>query len=275
DIMAHPKFHIIASAFLFTLLSCTQHSRLKKGPTDDTNDYKPVSAKELTDKLETAYTRKADDKLGQFFADWNTNVPPNSKKFIEQNDTINALFDAYKAFYQPLDLLKLGDWEWGNELNAGSKYVVINNTISYMVTNSFEHFDWQNPNMREIGDFRPPTTIDSKKVLYLTPEYDSTLRQFLGTESTEAGEPNIMNPARPKGESEKRYKTLRPYIPILHGHWNGWHLNTHPSVSYLLLNKDLTQAHINFRVGYQGGEATLKKDGNSWTIKESKATWIE
>jgi hypothetical protein len=273
--MALQKFHLIAFAFLFALVSCTQHSRLKKGPIDDTNHYKPVAAKILTEKLETAYTQKATDKLEKFFADWNSNVPPNSKEFIEQNDTIRALYGAFNAFYQPLDLLKLGDWEWRNELNSESKYVAVQNEISYMVTDSFEHFDWQSPGIREISDFRPPITIDSKKVLYLTLEYDSTLRQFLGSESTEAGEPNIMNPARPKGESEKRYQMIRPYIPVLHGHWNGWHLNTHPSVSYILLNKNLTLAHFIFRVGYQGGEATLKKDGTGWTIKESKATWIE
>lgn len=273
--MAHQKFLFLASTFLLALLSCTQHSRIKKGPTDDTNDYKPVSSKVLTEKLETAYTQNAADKLAQFFADWNTNVPPNSEKFIKQNDTITALFEAYKAFYQPLDLLKLGDWEWGNKLNSESKYVVVDNTIYYLVTDSFEHFEWQNANMDQIGDFRPPVTIDRKKVLYLTPEYDSTLRMFLGTESTEAGEPNIMTPARPKGESEKRYKMIRPFIPILHGHWNGWHLNTHPSVSHILLNRDLTLAHVNFRVGYQGGEATLKKNSSGWTIQESKATWIE
>jgi hypothetical protein len=37
----------------------------------------------------------------------------------------------------------------------------------------------------------------------------------------------------------------------------------------------LTKAKIDFRVGYQGGEAILEKSGNNWTIKESKATWIE
>jgi hypothetical protein len=94
--MALQKSRLIAAAFLFALISCTQHSRLKKGPTDDANDYRPVTANVLTEKLETAYTQKAADKLDSFFADWNTTVPPNSKKIIEQNDTIRALYGTIK-----------------------------------------------------------------------------------------------------------------------------------------------------------------------------------
>ena len=85
-----------------------------------------------------------------------------------------------------------------------------------------------------------------------------------------------MNPSRPAGESEKRYKAIRTFIPVLHGHWGGyWHLETHPSVFFIVFNKSLTTARFDFRIGYQGGEATLVKNSKGWTIKKSEATWIE
>jgi hypothetical protein len=261
------------------LCSCRQPSESKKQLIVVLDTYKPVyTIKYLNHQLEFAFKQVSVDPFGQIFLNWNKKIEANTKEFIEQNDTIKAVFAAYKEFYKPLDLLKLGDWEWGNKLNSECKYVVVQNKIFYAVmdSNSFDDFNWRTSRKDSISNFRPPLNIDCKKVLYLTTEYDKSLNQFLGTASTKMGEPNIMNPSRPEGESKKRYDILRPFIPILHGHWGGyWHLETHPDVDYILFNKELTVAHIDFRVGYQGGEATLTKSKNVWTIKESKATWIE
>ncbi len=218
------------------------------------------------------------DSFGQIFIDWNRRVKPNVDDFINQNDTINAVFNVYKEFYKPLDLLKLGDWEWGNDLNAKCKYVVIQNKIFYTVllSDNFDDFDREKSKKDSIENFRPPINMDKNRVLYLTKDYADAINGFLGTESTKISEGNIMSPSQLKEEGERRYEILRPYIPILHGHWGGyWHLATHPRISIIIFNKTLTRAKIDFRVGYQGGEATLEKNGSSWIIKESKATWIE
>jgi hypothetical protein len=218
------------------------------------------------------------DSFNQIFIDWNRMIKPNADNFIYQNDTINSVFNVYKAFYKPLDLLKLGDWEWGNELNSKCKYVIVQNKIFYSIlsTDSLDEIDYDKLKTDSINNFRPPIELEKNKVLYLTGEYAKTLNKFLGSTSTELGEGDIMNPSRPAGESEKRYELLRPYIPILHGHWGGyWHLETHPEINLIIFNKSLTRAKINFRVGYQGGEAILEKSGSDWAIKESKATWIE
>lgn len=270
---------VILPAILIGLSSCAQNSRTKKQSENIADDYKPVyTVTELNDQLEASFKQSSSDALGQIFKRWNETIQPNPKSFIEQNDTIKAIFDAYREFYKPLDLLKLGDWEWGNELNSKSKYVVVQNNISYAVmpADSIDNFDWGTLKKEAIDNFRPPVTIAPEKVLYLTTEYDKALNQFLGTESTKVGEPNVMNPSLPAGESEKRYEMIRPFIPVLHGHWGGyWHLETHPIVNTILFNKNLTTAKFYFRVGYQGGEATLIKSANRWTIKESNATWIE
>ena len=270
--------YIFLVTSIFGLISCG-HTQTKKQPAVIADNYEPVySTTNLNDKFEVAFKHNSTDTLGHIFLKWNEKVKPNTTEFIEQNDTIKAVFDIYKEFYKPLDLLKLGDWEWGNDLNSNCKYVVVQNKIFYAVMSpaSFDNFNWQTSQKDSIDNFRPPLNLDRKKILYLTAEYDKALNQFLGVESTEIGRPNIMNPSRAAGESEKRYEMIRPFIPVLHGHWGGyWHLETHPDVNYILLDKALTKAQIDFRVGYQGGKATLEKHGNEWTIKKSKATWIE
>lgn len=274
------KYILLATVF-FGIISCGQQrngdTKISNVKVDDS--YKPtLTVNQLNDKLELGFKQVKLDSFGQIFVEWNRIIKPNSDDFILQNDTINAVFNVYKEFYKPLDLLKLGDWEWGNDLNSKCKYVVVQNKIFYSVlrTDNFDDFDWEKSKKDSIANFRPPLNIDKNKVLYLTNEYADAINKFLGTESTKLGEGNIMNPSRPEGESEKRYEVLRSYIPILHGHWGGyWHLETHPDISIIIFNKTLTKAKIDFRVGYQGGEAILEKSGNNWTIKESKATWIE
>ena len=63
---------------------------------------------------------------------------------------------------------------------------------------------------------------------------------------------------------------------VWHGHWGGyWHLFSHPLVTGITFENDLKTAHINFRVVYQFGIATLKKDNNRWTLVDSEMTGIE
>ncbi len=237
-----------------------------------------VSAPLPTPGKGAAGSSVAPDTLARFFARWNQSVKQNPPGFIAKNDTIKAVFDAFRAFYKPLNLAKLGDWEWGNQLNASCRYVVVQNQLSYAVlpTDKFDSFDWQKSRKHSITNFRPPVNLDARKVLYLSTPYAKLLTQFLGAAATKVGAKNMMAPSQPTGQSERRYQLLRPYIPLLHGHWGGyWHLETHPEASYILLNEQLTVAKIDFRVGYQGGEATLVKSGNTWVIKKSEATWIE
>lgn len=264
---------------VFGILSCGQNQFYGKKSEKVLDNYNPIYADSILNyRLEFAFKQNSLDTLQKFFTDWNQNIQPNSVNFIEQNDTIKAVYDSYKEFYKPLDLLKLGDWEWGNSLNSNSKYVVVQNKIFFAVVSSdnFNEFNWETSKNDSISNFRPPLNLESGKILYLTTEYEKSLNFFLGTESTEMGTPNIMNPSRPEGESEKRYEMIKPYIPILHGHWGGyWHLETHPDVSIILFNKGLSVAKFYFRIGYQGGEAILTKGQNGWLIKQSESTWIE
>ncbi|MBE7171583.1 MAG: hypothetical protein INR73_13395 [Williamsia sp.] len=257
-------------------VACAQQSKQQ----NDIKDALMVTpgVQQLIQTLEVAEKQQDSSGFNDFFAAWNKISKPNTHAFINQNDTTKAVFNIFKTFYQPLDLLKIGDWEWGNNLNAHCKYIVVNNKIYYSVlaTDSLKDYNWQTSKKDSVEDFRPPVNMKSSIVLYLTKEYFEAINHFLGTESTARGEGNIMNPAMAAGKSEQRYKMLRPYIPILHGHWGGyWHLSTHPDVFNIILNKGMNKASIDFRVGYQGGEAVLERSGENWVVRESKATWIE
>jgi len=241
--------------------------------------YEPAyTTNQLSEKLEAAYLNLSTGKLDDFFDDWNKTVKQNSNEFIYKNDTVKAVYDIYKVFYNPLDVLKLGDWEWGNSLNSDCKYVAVQNKMFYYILPdiNIDNISYLETKRYYIDNFRPSVNLNSDKVLYLADEYNESINIFLGSESIEAGVGGIMNPSRPKGESEKRYNFLRQYIPILHGHWGGyWHIETHPEIERLVFNYKLDKATAYFRVGYMGGEATFSKDGNKWILEDSRATWIE
>jgi len=225
---------------------------------------KNITMDDLHKKLEMAFKSSSKQDAEQFFIDWNTSILPNTDEFIKQNDTIETIYEIYRAFYNPLDLMVLGDWEFSNNLNSNSKYVTVQNKIHFAVVENdvIKTSYISNYTSNLINDFRPVLNLPQENVLYLIPEYEKALNSFLGTEA--------------KSDSQKRYQFLRYYIPILCGHWGWyWHIATHPEISMIFLNTDKTTAKISFRVGYQGGEAILKKEDNKWIIEESFATWIE
>jgi hypothetical protein len=236
---------------------------------------------ELVRQLNAAISPEDSMGFAEFFDVWHKSLKPNESAYVEGNDTIKAVYATFRSVYKPLDLLKLGQWEWGNRLNLGAKYIAIQDSIKYGVLESdsirdLETYTANTPQPRTLFHFRPLVDLRDSRVLYLAPEYGQALNRFLGAESSKLGEGGIMNPSMPKGESERRYRLLRPWLPILHGHWGGyWHLATHPAVELIVFNRTLNEAMVYFRVGYQGGHAILSREGSQWKIMESKATWIE
>ena len=238
-------------------------------------------------ELEKAYKNKSVLQLNAFLTKWAQDVKPNFPTNNYPNDTIRNIHEIYQAFYKPFDLLKLGDWEWGNELNSNSQFALIQHRLYYKIVsldslregkNKFK-FEVEKENILKedsIISFRPNLVFDNQKALYLTPEYKIALNKFLGTKSTKFGKPGIMHVSRSKKQSEKRYTFIRPYLPILHGHWGRyWHFETAPRIYGFYISKTFDQAKILYVVGYQGGETFMIKVNNKWLIKESKPTWIE
>lgn len=244
------------------------------------SDTSHCTATQLADKLEQTYT--ANGRFDQFFQEWNKRSPSKPRSFIQQNDTIQAVYSIFQTVYQPFDLLELGDWEWGNKLNAKCRYVAVQNMVYYAILplSQWEvlaiDLDWGTLKIDSIEDFRPPVAVNKRKVLYLYEEYAEALHIFLGKQEFPfPTHESTLVPFRTKKESQKRHLTVRTYLPILPGHWTGWHFSSGPHIDIIVFDPTLTKAKVGFRVGYEGGVALLEKKGTTWVIKESKAVWIE
>lgn len=124
--------------------------------------------------------------------------------------------------------------------------------------------------------FRPPVSFSNKKVVYLTTAYKQLLNNFLGNEHVKLGEESIMQVAYSKGESAKRMKFINKAVKIIYGHWGGyWQYETYPKAYNIIFDSKLRHAVVNFRYGYGGGYAILKKQNNQWGIISAELTWIE
>ena len=236
-------------------------------PTPDVvveDDYTPIhSESELLLQLESANSSANADEYYDFFKTWNRNVRPNKSEYIYQSNTIATLYDVFRAVYLPLALDKLGSWEVGTWLNGKSKYIVVQNQIEYQISEN-DSIAGRDDSSIVIRNFRPPVNIPDTMVLYLTSEYRNAVTTFLDADTLSMR------------DSASRYITLKQYITIIPGHWGGyWHVETHPAIYSIRLNKNLTRAKAYFRIGYEGGEALLVRTGNVWRITESNMTWIE
>lgn len=272
------RFSSILILFI-SLISCGKTPNYKQSQGKVADSYKPIHNDTiLSEKLELAYKLNSKDSLENFFSYWNQTIKSNDKSFIEQNDTIKAVFDAFKMFYKPLELLNLGTWICGYRFNTEFKYVVVQNNIDYSVimSNNFKDIEFKNISRETISNFRPPISLDSKNTLYLTSEYEIALYQFLGTDSNEVGSPKITTPSRTASEKQNRYNMIRTFIPVICDHWGlDWLLATRPYISLILFNKNLTIAKIYFSICYEWGEAILIKGFSGWIIKERHKTGIE
>lgn len=127
-----------------------------------------------------------------------------------------------------------------------------------------------------LAGFRPAIRCDGKIPVYLTPEYEEILNDFLDNQRVPFSRGVFMSPARQERLVKKRKEFLENSVLIFHGHWGGyWQLHSYPRITALFFNRDLTEAKVFFRMVYQGGEALLKREGDGWTLIRSKLTWIE
>ncbi len=235
--------------------------------------YKPVhTADQILEDLEFAYKHMEPVLVENFFSEWQKNIKPNSVEFINQNETIAAIYSVFDTFYKPHELLKIGDWACINDINLDCRYIVIQNQIVYSTVNSnnVNEIDWNNSRKNLISNFRPQITSESKNVLYLTDEYEESINDFLGKESIESDQVETVQPSQNQG-NERKIGLLKQYIPILHDYWGRtWQLETYPYVNRIIFNKSITKAKVEFYVGFQNGQVLLEKKGNKWVIKESK-----
>lgn len=233
-------------------------------------------------KLKTAYKNNSQSQLESFLQQWQSkSIPVGSLDSL--SDLHKDVYQIYMDFYNPFNLLRVGDGEWGEDIYSGIDYVIIQNSILIEVfkTDSlyFSYFE-DNDSLilvkERISNFRPDVHFEQAKTLFLFPKYKKAINKFLGSKSNPLGFGGIMNPSSAKGQSAERLKFLSEKLKIIHGHWGGyWHIETHPYVNVIDFNKDRTYAKVYFRLGYQGGVAIYSKKNEKWEMIYSGLTWIE
>lgn len=122
-----------------------------------------------------------------------------------------------------------------------------------------------------IFDFRPQLEDRSREYVYLTSEYNKILDDFLCR-----GKSRSKDVLRELGRRANFLfqNGIRVWQP--HWYWNdSWHLLTYPEVRTIVFDEKMEYAKVYFTIVYQGGEAYLKKEGDSWMLISSRITWIE
>ncbi|RKX43981.1 MAG: hypothetical protein DRP64_07395 [Verrucomicrobia bacterium] len=200
----------------------------------------------------------------------------------------------FDAFWNPKNLKQYGDLEeLSRDRYKKDEYLIVQ--TEYIVAIAEPH-EWSVSSQELYYNYRYPSrhrraiqcsvhtndnfmsTVEIKgcKVLHLTHQLKSDLNSFLGDDFTDFGSPSIMTPAQASERSAKRLAAANTLVTIVPGHWGeGWHFISHPEVEAIIINRDLDQAIVSFRIGYEGGYSVMIKNENNWIITESILYWIE
>ena len=231
-------------------------------------------------RIPYGYHAKSVEPLMAFFEKWHKESRPVKRNMEKLPAIINEAYEVFQKFYDPTKPKHTGGKQF---FYAQPKYIIVQNELTVMQVKKFNqrygrHYsDFATSALVNItiNNFRPKINVDGMKAVYLTEEKKYVLTRFLGEEQLDMGHGSIMAPARARADSQKRKEFLSHAAPIIHGHWNGWHLVTHPEVSAIVLNEDLSQACVEFRLGYRGGETVFNKKNGIWELESSQLTWIE
>ena len=224
--------------------------------------------------LTNRYLENNGDSLDEVFVNWNKQLQPNRKSFIEQDERTKAVYDVFRQFYKSYDLLELGNLEWANKLNENSRYVLIQDRILYSVSTSEDPDSICKEILRDsIINFRPPVDVPRDKVLYLNVTFGQGLQNFLSSDqlSTTGQSQHISN-----DEAPVRQRLISSYVKLLPRNLGGSrHFTSDPYITSIVFNSSLSMASIDFLVGYQGGNVTMKKVDGKWIIVRPETNWIE
>lgn len=235
---------------LVGLTSCSENSDVKQ---------ETLTQGEL---LLKAYETDSKEELLKFFEEWESVSIPKTEEEIQNEPTeqVRACYRIYEEFYNPFNLNYYGDStrypEVGDDFYSDTEFVIIQNRINL----TFDNYQVT----EYVTDFRPKCNLDNHKFVYLTDEYEKVLKNFLDDQLSWE-------------EVWKRYEFLNNFTKISPGHWFGWHFETHPKVYGIDFDYNLESARVDFRIRYEGGEATFENSTteNSWELQESHLTWIE
>jgi hypothetical protein len=240
----------------------------------------------IGDYLLYGYKTNSTKLLEIFFDKLSLGYKVSTKEHRRSTKIIENTYLIFEDIYNPFNIDRIAkykselnkDISW-NEMYKDIKYMIIQDEIGVKIRSNFDkHYgDYIEEPILDltIENFRPIINIDSTQTILLNELIEQDILYFLGNEQIDACTGNIMNTSIASGESQKRKEYLRNCVKILHGHWFGWHLLTHPDISSIDFNQDLTEAEVHFRVRYQGGLAEYKKIDEKWKLVDSLIIWIE
>jgi hypothetical protein len=260
---------LLGIIFLGTISCSSYPKELNFKKVDDI--YKPVhTVEQITEDLEFAYKYNEPDLIENIFSEWQNTVKPNTVEFINQNDTIAAIYNVFSAFLKSGNIVKRSNLQECNELNQKCKYIVIQNVLFYSILymNKIGELERNNSRKSMIRNFRPPVETVDNNVLYLTEEYDESINAFLGWEIIHAKD-EIEIHSEYQDDWILKYELLKDYLPVRpNQRENCCHFETDPYVNKIIFNKSISKAKIYFNIGSQVGTAILEKKGKNWiTIK--------
>lgn len=262
--------------------------------------------------LKKAYRKDSKELLHQFFQNWDQEIPPISEEeFSSLNDTLQQAYLVFESFYTPRDLSRLVGFPY-TEHYANVNFLMVQNSLhvgmrnqiyysdqeidSILLSNIYRIYDVEEKDieMQErwkkrfetdrqamlemygpigqfndkstdtflciVENFRPRITPDSA-VVYLREDYKRGLSDFLG----EVDEIQYL-------QNEKQL-FLENDVHISSNFLGEWLFDTYPT-AHLFFDKNFEYCMVRFRIHMSGGEAIMKRNGESWEFISSKQTWI-
>lgn len=155
------------------------------------------SVSAIVDALEDTYIKNSQKDYKDILDDWHNNIPPKSFDSLD-TEIERDIYKIFQAIYNPFDINRLGDHEWG-ELYEGYDYTVVQNYVYYNYTYNSDNHEGRD----SIGDFRPEIYLEGKTILYLEPEYHEAIYTFLGTEYSPLGTRRYHESGFPNGRVAK------------------------------------------------------------------------
>jgi hypothetical protein len=212
--------------------------------------------------------------LRRFCADWNR-IVPNRDAYIQQNDTIAALYAVFEAYFMEKRLDKSFDqyrrfskWYYLEKTNA---YLLIPREIRYDVQEIKDTvYEYPTLKLDTLRHFRPLLTGIKARCLYLTPEFAEALNTYLGY-----NDPDLKNAWIISTEDRVLYnKYMRFNLRKMHlSRVIG--LSYSEKLVYVCLNPSLDAAHLHFSAMGGGSAALFKKTQDGWIFQREDATWVE
>jgi hypothetical protein len=213
-------------------------------------------------------------KTNRFLQNWQKELLPMEQSYINQNDTIESVFELYRMFKSltPKDTAlseNIGNWDWFNSYVVTKPYFLVSRFVKYSVVEDFKSDKILHE--KTIHNFRPPLdSLIAKRAIYLTDEYKIALiDSFLGHDdlffkSTFIVDENTIEGKRHLDFIQKEMAYKRQVV-----------LSQNPKCQHIYFDKTLTHAKMQLLFWDSGADLCASKRNGIWKFDTIVHTWIQ